>query len=325
MKFCTACGRSLREGTRFCVGCGAPVRKAVPDQPVVTEPADTQPADTQPSTTAWPYASARHGNPEPVSPPYQQPAGETISSSAYPNAEFGDDDTQNIRVGPGAGGPRIGRADPSWSSPASPPGSRSPGSGRRMLVIAAVVVTVLAAGGAALVWATSRHPRAVVALQHGTTASARPSEGTSSPSASPPSPGATSQGLQVASGVAANPAAPQVMALVTSYFAAINAHNYQNYVSLLTASTAQNFTQAQFNSGYDSTTDSNMTLASISSTGSGSVAATLTFTSQQLPADSPNNSPCDKWQITLYLQPDGNSYLIGPPPASYHASYAPCQ
>jgi hypothetical protein len=129
----------------------------------------------------------------------------------------------------------------------------------------------------------------------------------------------------VAPGVAANPAAPQVQALVTSYFVAISAHNYQNYVSLLTPSAAQNLTQAQFNSGYRSTTDSNMTLTSISSMNSGSIAATLTFTSHQLPAESPDNSPCDTWQITLFLQLGGNSYLIGRPPASYHASYATCQ
>jgi hypothetical protein len=140
-----------------------------------------------------------------------------------------------------------------------------------------------------------------------------------------PSPGSTSQTLQIAPGVAGNPAAPQVEAVVTSYFAAINAHNYQGYVSLLTPSVAQGLTRAQFNSGYGSTSDSGMVLTSISSTDSGSVAATLTFTSRQLPADSPDNSPCDNWQITLYLQPNGSSYLIGPPPAGYKASYTACQ
>jgi hypothetical protein len=335
MKFCTACGKPLREGMRFCVGCGAPVHNAAPAQPAVTEPAVTEPADTQPAATASPYVSAAHGQAEAVSPPYQPPAGETVSRSAYPDAEFGDVGTQEVRVDPQDSDPWIERADPAWSSPAPlPPTPRSSGSGRRMLVIAAVVVAALAAGSATLVWAMNRHPRAVGALQHGPAASARRTEGTSSPSASTPSPspsaspsgpGATSQVLQVAAGVAANPAAAPVKTLVTSYFAAINAHNYQNYVSLLTASTAQNLTQAQFSSGYGSTTDSNMTLTSISSTGSGSLAATLTFTSQQLPAESPDNSPCDNWQITLFLQPDGNSYLIGRPPASYHATYAPCQ
>jgi zinc-ribbon domain len=332
MKFCTACGKPLREGTRFCIRCGAPVHKPAPAQPAVTESAATQPA-----ATASPYGSAGHGHTEAVSPPYQQGAEETVAGPAYPDAEFDDAGTQNLPLDLGDSGPRTGTPEPSWSSPAAPPRMpRFPGSGRRMLVLGAVVVAVLAAGSATLVWATSRHPRPAGALQHGV--SARPTEGTRSPSASPapsspspspsaspPSPGATSHVLQVAPGVAANPAASQVEALVTSYFAAINAHNYQNYVSLLTPSTAQNLTQAQFNSGYRSTTDSNMTLTSISSTSPGSVAATITFTSQQLPADSPDNSPCDKWNITLFLQPDGSSYLIGGPPATYHASYAPCQ
>ena len=125
--------------------------------------------------------------------------------------------------------------------------------------------------------------------------------------------------------MASNPAAPQVEALVASYFAAINAHNYQSYASLLTPSAAQNITQAQFNSGYGSTSDSNMTLTTISNPGPDSVAAALTFTSRQLPADSPDHSSCDDWQITLYLQVNGNSYLIGLPPVGYQASYATCE
>jgi hypothetical protein len=129
----------------------------------------------------------------------------------------------------------------------------------------------------------------------------------------------------VAPGVTGSATAPQVEALVTNYFAAINEHNYQNYVSLLAPSVQQGMTPTQFKSGYGSTTDSNMVLTGISSAGAGSVTATVTFTSRQLPADSPDNSSCDNWQITLYLQPDGDSYLIGPPPASYRSSYNACQ
>jgi hypothetical protein len=31
----------------------------------------------------------------------------------------------------------------------------------------------------------------------------------------------------------------------------------------------------------------------------------VTFTSHQQPAESPDNSACDDWTITLYLVPDG--------------------
>ena len=67
-----------------------------------------------------------------------------------------------------------------------------------------------------------------------------------------------------------------------------------------------------------------MVLTTISSAGGGSVAAAVTFTSRQSAADSHDASPCTDWRITLYLQPDGSSYLIGRPPASYHASSSAC-
>lgn len=54
------------------------------------------------------------------------------------------------------------------------------------------------------------------------------------------------------------------------------------------------------------------------------MAAAVTFTSRQSAADSHDASPCTDWRITLYLQPDGSSYLIGRPPASYHASSSAC-
>ncbi len=369
MKFCTACGHPVREGTQFCVGCGGPVHNPAPAQPAGTEPAGTEPASVEPasvepastepagtepasvepadadaSTTASPYVSAWPGHTEAVPPLYQRPASETISSYGYGDAGFSDVGSQNVRVGLGDGGSGTWGAQPGGSSPAGQStGGRFPGPGKRIMVMAAVVVGLLAAGGGAFVWAASRHTRAVAALRHGATASAHPTSRISSPSVSAssgspsvsPSPGSpsvgtaspnsTSQVLQVAPGVAGNATAPQVEALVTSYFAAINAHNYQNYVTLLTPSVAQGLTPAQFNSGYGSSSDSNMMLTGISSTGSGSVAATLTFTSRQLPADSPNHSSCDNWQITLYLQPDGNSYLIGPTPAGYQASPTACQ
>jgi hypothetical protein len=67
-----------------------------------------------------------------------------------------------------------------------------------------------------------------------------------------------------------------------------------------------------------------MTLTSLSDAGSGGLAASVTFRSQQNPADSPDNSSCDQWSITLFLVPDGTGYLIGPPPSSYQASFQAC-
>jgi hypothetical protein len=323
----------VREDTKFCTGCGAPIRGAAPAQP-----AGPEPAATEVSAPASPYTPVpvEPGHTQAVPPLKLQPADETIPG--YGNRDASDVGTPNVRAGVADDGAGIGGigAGPGWTSPAGQPtGERFPRSRKKILVIAAVAVVVLAGGGGTLVWAASRHPRAAaVSLRHGRTAHARPTTGTSQPSVSPaqssssgaaPSPSSTSPAFEVAPGVAGSATAPQVEALVASYFAAINEHNYQNYVSLLAPSVSQGMTPTQFKSGYGSTTDSNMVLTDIFSAGSDSVAATVTFISRQLPADSPDSSSCDKWQITLYLQPDGGGYLIGPPPDSYHSSYRACQ
>jgi hypothetical protein len=183
-------------------------------------------------------------------------------------------------------------------------------------------VLVLAAGGAAG-WKLTRHHRPP-ALAARSTAPRRsgssPAAGTlpAAASSSPP------PFIQVSAAAAASPAAGPVQDVLASYFTAINQHDYQQYASLLTPALQQGVTPASFASGYGSTTDSGMTLTSIASADSGSVAASVTFTSQQDPAASPDGSACDDWQITLYLQPDGGSYQIGSPPSGYHAAYAPC-
>ena len=330
MKFCTSCGRPVQEGNQFCIQCGAPIRAAAPAQPAAAET-----AATEISATAWPYAPVEPGHTQAVPPPDPQLASQMTSGDS--DARFSDVGTRNVRADVGDDGAGVGAigADPGWTRPpAQPTREQFPGSRKKIMVIAAVAVVVLAGGGGALAWAVSHHPRASATPLQRNTASARPTVGAIPPSASPaPSstsaaalgPSSTSQALQVAPGVTGSATAPQVEALVTSYFAAINGHDYQNYVSLLAPSLQQAMTPTQFNSGYGSTTDSNMVLTSISSASSGSVTATITFTSRQRPAHSPDGSACDNWQITLYLQPDGGSYIIGPPPASYHSSYNACQ
>ena len=79
-----------------------------------------------------------------------------------------------------------------------------------------------------------------------------------------------------------------------------------------------------FNAGYRTTTDSGDTLAGLSATGTDGLAATVTFTSQQRPADSPDHAACDKWNVVLFLTPADGGYLITHSPAGYHPSVHPC-
>jgi hypothetical protein len=146
-----------------------------------------------------------------------------------------------------------------------------------------------------------------------TAGAAAPSEVTSSPG-----------GVVIASGATGDATASQVAAFLDEYFTAINTHNYQAYEALLSPQ-AQGVTQAQFDTGYGSTTDSSETLRAIFTSSNGDSVANVTFTSHQSSAQSATNSTCTAWNISLYLVPSGGSgYLIDTPPAGYHAKYTTC-
>jgi hypothetical protein len=225
-----------------------------------------------------------------------------------------------------------------YAEPDPDPQPPSPRLGGSSIMIAAVVVLVLAAGGGAYAVVSSltgskaggqpsSPPTSTAPVQPtssglATTPPAR-STATASPSASPKAPAKAST-VAVSPSAAAHPAAARVRTLLEHYFVAINTHNYAAYSSLLDAQMQQENPQSKFASGYATTRDSAETLTSIADIGGGSVAATVTFTSRQSPADSINNSSCTAWTITLYLQPQNRGYLIGVPPAGYRSVHQDC-
>ena len=140
-----------------------------------------------------------------------------------------------------------------------------------------------------------------------------------SPSAGTPSP----LRVAIAPAAGASLAAPKIAAFLDQYFTAINTHDYQAYVALLSPQ-AQGITQSQFNAGYGSTTDMAETLSGVSSAANGDSVAHVTFTSHQSAADSVTNSTCTVWSISLYLTPNAGGYLIDNPPSGYHAVYMAC-
>ena len=201
----------------------------------------------------------------------------------------------------------------------------------RPVVVATAVVLLVAAAGA-LFYVTHHTSRShATANPPQVTQTAPPTPG---PSASvltgsqppPDSPSPSSSGtVTVAAGVSQDPDASPVADFLDQYFAAINAHDYQSYLALLSSQVQQGMTQEQFDKGYRSTADSGETLVSISPASDGDLAAEVTFTSHQNPADSPDQSEsCTDWDITLFLAQDGSGYLIDPAPSGYHASYQPC-
>ena len=231
--------------------------------------------------------------------------------------------------------PPPGAPPPAPHVPGQRPSSRLTGA----FVIVAVLVVVAAGGGAYAFARSQRHTtppagQPTVTAQASTsgpaaasstspTASAGPSP-TASPSASPtPSPTHTGT-VQVAAGAASDPAAPQVEAYLNRYFAAINAHNYSAYNSLLDAQEQQGNSRATFDSGYATTKDSNEVLTGIEDTGGGNLTAQVSFTSRQHTENSVDGSACNSWQISLYLVPQGSSYVMTAAPPGYHAAYADC-
>ena len=87
-----------------------------------------------------------------------------------------------------------------------------------------------------------------------------------SPSAGPPHGHAT---VAVASAAARDPAAASVASFLTSYFTAINAHDYQRFRSLLDQQMQQIETAQRFAAGFGSTTDSGAVLIGLSPTPGG--------------------------------------------------------
>jgi hypothetical protein len=139
----------------------------------------------------------------------------------------------------------------------------------------------------------------------------------------PASPPTGSIQVAVAPGVAQEPGAAAATAFLGRYFTAINGHDFAQYASLLDSQLRQGLTAQQFSGGYRSTTDSAATLTAVTPAAAG-LAAAVTFTSHQQAADSSDHSTCTNWDITLFLIPQGGSYVMTAAPPGYHASSRPC-
>ena len=83
-------------------------------------------------------------------------------------------------------------------------------------------------------------------------------------------------------------------------------------------------TASQFQTGFESTQDSDVLVTGITTAPDGRPAADVTFTSRQQPQDGPDGESCTNWHVTMFFDGSAGSYTIGAPPAGYHASYQAC-
>jgi hypothetical protein len=350
MAFCTKCGQTRSGSERFCTACGAPFSATVaPEQAAAQSPAATDPeqAATDPEQAA-PYreqTAAWAGD---------QPAGpEPEHTAAWAGHEEGTDDDPFAGLYADRAADPVDRyrsartlaADPSLGPVRPDEDYAGPGQGHprpprprrmRMAITVAAIVAIVAAGGGVIAWAQLRHkgtsaaaatsslkasavtPTTTVTVTPSAAAPAAPSP--SATVTATPAPGA----VAVAAGVAQGGDEPAIVAFLDDYFAAINAHSYARYSALLSPAMRQQVTAAQFKSGYASTADSGETLVSLKPAAGGQVAATTTFISHQSPSNSATNSSCTSWRTTLFLLPQGGSFVIEQPPADYRAQFKAC-
>jgi hypothetical protein len=300
MSFCTACGCERIGANHVCEGCGAEFGE--PEQqedPWV--PAQARSGSWASGfSTNWSFTGA--SGPLPPSPVTRPDLGVGLLDSLLVPPDPGVDAWPDLV---GADG----------DSRQRPPGRF------RWLVVATVAAVVIAGlGGAAAFELRHGHGRAP--LREGS-AAVHPRTSRLAPSAASGH-GGTGVTVAVAPAVGHNAALPQVIVLLDRYFSAINQHDYAAYAQLLDPQALERSPASAFSVGDGSTTDSGETLTRLAGMSSGGWAAAVTFTSHQEPWDSPDQSACDAWSITLYLVPQGAGYLIGTPPAGYQASYTSC-
>ncbi len=289
-----------------------------------------------PGSDPDPWSPGRHG-PPPGSGTAADPWSALPTPAGHPQAG-------------GLAGAAAPASDPLRTAPAFP--SHKAPSGHRMTILAMVTTLALLATAGVATWQVSNlgsGRTSATATQHragGRPASraggaagagsvsghgraqpssaARPSP-SSRPSATPSStaPGVVGNDVvAVSPAVLGTPQLQPVVAFLTTYFEAINSHDFPQYASLFVPSIRA--TMHHFGTGYATTFDSGATLTGLAATGPGGVAATVSFTSHQSPAASPDHAACDQWDITLFLKHEAGAYLIRHPRPGFPQSVRPC-
>ena len=127
--------------------------------------------------------------------------------------------------------------------------------------------------------------------------------------------------VSIGAGLAGRSGVRRVAALLDGYFAAVNHREYQAYARLFAQPRA--LTPREFAWGYQTSHDSKAMLVGVAAL-EGGLKATVTFTSHQDPAESPDHSSCIDWRIALFLHRADSGYLIGMPPSGYRADLQAC-
>ncbi|WIY02332.1 hypothetical protein QRX60_00195 [Amycolatopsis mongoliensis] len=186
----------------------------------------------------------------------------------------------------------------------------APSSRQRWLVPVVVVVLSVTVGAGLLAREVYRRPDQPA--DETTVSTAPPSSAT----------GGASAGLvEMTDDANAHPQAEAVHALLETYFAAINAKQYQQWTTTVSSERIARQPLADWRKGVRSTTDSNALVYRIERGANASLRVLVGFTSRQEKADAPDFFPetCIKWRLVLPVIAERSGLKIdavdnGPPP-----------
>ncbi|GAA0942802.1 hypothetical protein GCM10009554_35650 [Kribbella koreensis] len=139
-----------------------------------------------------------------------------------------------------------------------------------------------------------------------------------------PEPALGNELVSVSGEAAQDPNASAVVELLTTYFTAINNHDYVTYQAQQTRAAQKLLTSSEFATGFRSTVNSAVTLQSLNPTTDGRLLAELTFTSNQNAIDGPQGQTCTQWTVGKYLSGQPPTLLIDKAPKGYKATHQPC-
>ncbi|TDU88661.1 hypothetical protein EV138_2207 [Kribbella voronezhensis] len=123
---------------------------------------------------------------------------------------------------------------------------------------------------------------------------------------------------------ARDPAASAVVELLTTYYRAINEHDYPTYEAQQTRAAQALLTRSDFATGFRSTVNSEVVVQALTPTADGRLLASVTFTSSQDAADGPKGQTCTHWAVGKFLKGRSPTLLIDKAPKGYKATFDPC-
>jgi hypothetical protein len=117
--------------------------------------------------------------------------------------------------------------------------------------------------------------------------------------------------VTVSEDAANSPQATAVRMLVQTYFNAVNAKNYDLWLTVVTNRLARSQPKSTFEQGYRTTRDGTIEIVRIDTTPGSDLRVLLTFHSTQNAQDAPSNSPysCLTWQVVWPVVHDSSGAL----------------